>query len=613
MFIFITVLSLTTILTVFFVVLTIKYRSYLNKIYDRAEVEEKEKSLDQLLDKYVVEEQKDIMKEKLSKISKIIADTTMEVDKDVKIKVKVAKKASSKVKSKELEQINKAENQYLSFTTGFQSAWPVTEDERKQDMAELQNVISMLEDLDEESYRVKPKKVDAGVGMFYERMSGRFKKIIAEHKLEPKKFVPIQRLKYHIFQDVKNIKNNDILTIMKIMKDTKLLSDIIEINPQFHLIVFTEELDMKLTLKEKVLLTFAYDEDFLTFQKLLEVTEWKNAYAKRILNGLVKKGIATILDENITVEGFGHVEERKKWNEVIAEQIKTEKEKEEEKRKRQKERARMMRERLAKVEREKAPEAKELVPVEEKTTEELLDSLDDISAVDVEPPKIKFEKKPAIKTLPLPSKAPAPTKAKEVKAEAKQKSKDEDDLLGALEAFGEMEDDLTSTEIPKKKDAETPKLSVDLDDLGGDEPELQDLIPEKILQYHEKFSLLNGGFVQFELIRDYVLEELKDQGEIPEDLLKTMLTQLKELKMIQSSMEFGDHEFFLFEKIMLSPVNKKLIEFAIEKAPLTKEDFMKGLDWPEKRATAAIAYLEKKGIAKVEDDKVIIPGIVQKK
>ncbi len=605
------VLSLTIILTVMFIVITLRYRSYLNKIYQKAEIEKKEKSLDQLLDKYVVEEKKDIMKDKLSKISKLIADTEKDIEKSVKSKVKVAK-ASIKAKGKELDVITKAEDDYLSFTATFKSAWPVTEEERHQDMEELQNVISMLEDLDEESYRVEPKKVDAGVGMFYERMSGRFIKIISEHNLDKNKFIPIQRLKYHILQDVKNIKNTDILPILKIMKDTKLLNDIIEINPQFHLIVFTED-PIKLNLKEKVLLTFAYDKDYLTFQKLLEVTEWKEDYAKKILNGLIKKGISTFLDENINVEGFGHVEERNKWNELIDSHITEEKEKEEEKRRRQAERQRMMKERLAKVEKEKAQAVKEIVPVEEKSTEELLDSLDEISAVDEVPPKIAFEKKPAVKVLPLPAKASPTEKAEEVKREEKVTKKEEEDLLGALEALGEMEDEEPEMGIGKKKDLKIPDLGAELKDLGGEEPELQDLIPEKILQYHEKFSLLNGGFVQYELIKDFVETELKEHGKVPEDLLKAMLTQLKELKMIQSSMEIGNNEFILFEKIILSPVNKQFIEYAINKEPLTREDFIKGLDLPESKVDATIKYFEKKGIAKVENEKVIFPGIVQKK
>ena len=261
MSILITTVVLTVILTAIFIIITIEYRSYLNKLYKKAEIEEKEKSLDQLLDKLdKVEEKKDLMKDKLSKISKIIAETEKDIAKTVKSKVKVAK-ASLKAKGKELDIITKAESDYLSFTAAFKSAWPVTEEERQQDMAELQHVISMLEDLDEESYRVEPKKVDAGVGMFYDRMSGRFKKIIAEHNLDQNKFIPAQRLKFHIFQDIRNIKNPDILPILKIMKDTKLLNDIIEVNPQFHLIVFSEE-PIKLSLKDKVLLTFAYDEDY---------------------------------------------------------------------------------------------------------------------------------------------------------------------------------------------------------------------------------------------------------------------------------------------------------------------------------------------------------------
>jgi len=53
-------------------------------------MKEKEKSIDKLLEKYVDDEKKDIMKEKLSKISQIIAETEKHIENAVKHKVKVA-------------------------------------------------------------------------------------------------------------------------------------------------------------------------------------------------------------------------------------------------------------------------------------------------------------------------------------------------------------------------------------------------------------------------------------------------------------------------------------------------------------------------------------------
>ncbi|MHA1293099.1 MAG: hypothetical protein ACTSQJ_10555 [Promethearchaeota archaeon] len=581
-------LLISAILSIIFIFITRVYKNYLYNTYLAREKEEKEKSLDQLLDKYVVEEKKDLMKEKLSKISQIIAETEKEIEETVKKKVKVAH-AQLKAKGKELEIIKQAKEQYFVFTAGLKSAMPETEKERLQDMAELKNAIEILESFDEEQYKVGPKKAHAGVGIFYDKMSRLFKKIISEQKLDEFKFIPVQRLKYHIFQSVKNIKNSDILPILNIMKDTQLLNDIIEINPTFHIIVFTDK-KIKLTMPEKVLMTFAYDEDFLTIQKLQEITEWKKGYADRILNGLIKKGLIVILDENIRVEGFGHEDERKLWDKVIEEKIREEKLKEEAKRKRQEERAKLLKSQLRKVEEAKKEVLKKPQLEKQLTTEELIDSLDDISAVDKDIPLKKFGKKPSVKILPLPEKSGL---APELIKKEKQKIKDKDDLIGAMEALDEL--------IPKK----TSKMIK----MEEEEPSLEDLIPEKILNFHEKFTLINGGFAQYEKIKEYVEKKIKN---VPEELFKAMLSQLQELQMIHGKVKIGQKDFYLFNELKFDIFEKRFLQQAIEKEPLTKEDFMKVLKWDEEKTLKTMKKLQEKGILRIEQNKIIIPGIIQK-
>jgi hypothetical protein len=96
------------------------------------------------------------------------------------------------------------------------------------------------------------------------------------------------------------------------------------------MIVFSDT-KLELTNAEKVLLTFAYDEESLTSNKLIELTEWKTSHAENIIQSLIKKKLISIKDDEIFVEGFGHPEERAKWNETITIQLNKEKEKEEKK------------------------------------------------------------------------------------------------------------------------------------------------------------------------------------------------------------------------------------------------------------------------------------------
>ena len=91
-----------------------------------------------------------------------------------------------------------------------------------------------------------------------------------------------------------------------------------------------------------------------------------------------------------------------------------------------------------------------------------------------------------------------------------------------------------------------------------------------------------------------------------------MLEQLKELKMIQDSIQIGKSDFYLFNKITLNEEAKVLIEYAINKNPMKKEEFKTGLKWSEEEILATMKELQEKGILRIEKDKIIIPGIVQK-
>jgi len=572
MTIFLIALIIIAFLIILILLLVFRYRSFLSKIKLTKRQKEKEKSLDEALEKYVGEESKGPMKQKLAKISEIIAKTEAHIEDTVKKKVKVAK-SQLKVKDSEEVLISKAKMEYTAFISDFKSGMPRTEQERVQDMKELKSAISMLETFDEESYKAKPKEYDAGLGMFYEKMSRRFLSIINENKLTEYGFIPIQRIKYHALSTIKNIKDGDILPILNVMKETELLNNLIEINPTFQIIVFTNGEKLDLSLTEKVLLTFAYEEDVLTNQKLIELTEWKEEYANKIIEGLTDKGIITIENDIIIVENFGSVEDRRNWNKIIQDKIQEEKEREERERKRQLERAAKLKERLGEVE--------EVVISEEPIPEQLSEK---------EPSKIKFKQKPTIKKLP--------TIKEEIKLKEEQEIKDKDDLIGAMEALDVM--------MPAKS---IEKVEIKRDTLEEETSNLEELISEKILSYHEKFTLINGGLSQYEKIKRFIEHEL---GDIPEDLMKSMLEQLKEMQMIHGISKIGDYDFYLFNELSLTEDEKTFIQFAINKKPMLKEDFIQGLDWDEEQILKTMKTLQEKNILRIEKNEIKIPGIIQK-
>jgi len=521
-------------------------KSYQKKPEEKEEDKEKD-SIDKIFDKFVIDENKDLMKEKLSEISKIVKKAEDEVDEKVRKKIKVAVSHYRAI-HKESKQIRKASKQYDSFESRLNSAMPKNEEELLKDMDDLKSAISILESYDKEPYDKVPKRQDSGIGIFYDKMARQFKSIIDEQKLFKYLIVPIQRLKYYAFSTISNIKDSDIIPILKVMKETKLINDIIEINPSFQVIKFSD-IELNLSFAEKVLLALTYDEDLMTKEKLTDLTEWPADYVNKTIKSLVDRGLVTILDDKIIVGGFGQYKDRIDWKTKIEEIVRQEKAKDEEKVQRQSEKKEKLKQQLSKVEKE-----------------ELLK------------PKGKRERK-----------------IKNEKSKKVQEIKDKDALVGAMEAL----DDIMPTKSKLEKfNNQTSELS------------LEELVPERILNYHESFSIVNGGFVQYDKLKEFLNTEIEN---VPENLIKSVLEKLIKLQMIHNSIKIGEKEFYLFNKLRFNEDEKTIIQISLDENPQEKKFYIDSLKWEEERILKTMKSLQKKGILRIENNKIIIPGINQKK
>jgi hypothetical protein len=529
--------------------------------------------IEKVFQKYSKGVDKKQAKEKLKLISQIVSETEEEIKEKVKKSVEATKR---KYQGKEEQEIIKdAGDQYTIYTSNLKSAIPETEEERIQDMGDLKNAISTLESLDETPYKSNKKKKSIGVGMFYDKMSRRFQTILSENKINEKyRFIPEQLLKYLALSNIKNINDNDILSILNVMKETNLIYDIVEINPAFHLILLEGD-DLNLTNTDKVVLTFVYDEPELTFDKLLIKTQWKKENTSKILEELQDKKIITFEDNIIKVNSFGSYEQRKKWNSKIKEQ---------------KERERMKDEKRFRDEIEIRDEVKRKDKLIE-NKKMVSSSLEEKKKV-VEDKPIKFEKKPKTKPLPSPQ--------------------TERETLSSIEQTNETLKRDLKREIRESEHFEEGKeelnIDIDLNDFQEEEPSLEDQISEKILEYHEKFSMINGGFVMYEKIERYIQDEI---GFIPEELLKDFLKQLKELKMIQKILFFGDTTYYCFKEFNLDLEEKDFISFVKNKLPLTKNEIIDKINWEEEKILETMKKLQEKGILRIENNKIQIPGIIQ--
>jgi len=536
-------------LLAFFILFTLRYKIYAEKRNERIRIEQEEK----YVEGYVVKESRNIMTEKLEKISKIIEETKKHIEDTVKQKIKIVEE---QVKSEdyEIEMIDKGGKDYRLSMSGLLSAMPKTKEELEKDIENLKDTITKLEALDSELFADSSRKVDIGTGMYYEKMSRNFIKIMQKYKLDSLEFIPIQNLKYYLFKEIRNLKNDDILPILNIMKKTHLIRDISEINTTLQFIII-KKVDLEFTNPEKVIITFTYDENDLTVQELLKLTQWDYHYAKKVLDGLSNKVILNVIDDVITIEAFN---EKAKWNEVIENQIHKEQLKEEEKKKRQLELVNKLKNRLEETQKE--------IKIEEQrpSLEEYEEDFEKYNKLEKESvPPIKFDKKPAVKRLPQ---------------SIEKEQKEENELDGEI---------------------------VNLED---EQPDLMERISQKILSYLEKYSIMNGGLTQYEKIKRFILEDYPD---ISDEEIKSTLTQLKELQLIHDSIKLGRHQVYLFKDLELTPSEKRFIKYAISKEPLKKEDFMKGLKWDEEKTLKLMKSLQEKGILRIESNKLTIPGIEQ--
>ncbi len=521
---FLVVFIISSGLLTFFLLLTFFYYQQIQKMQLTEEFEKKEKSLDIILEKYALKEKKNVMMEKLAQISQIIAETESEIAEKTSQRTKLAEESFKERKS-EVEIIQQADVKYRTFFQDLSSAMPISEEERQKDLTDLKSAIEMLESLDETKYLKDQKTVDVARGLFFDKMSQKINSIINELNLKEYKIIPNDRLIFHSLKSVPQLKNEDFETIFNIMKETGFFNDFIEVNPELSLIVFKRE-KLSFNQSEKVLLAFAYAEDYLTPQKLMELTEWNNDFALKVINSLKEKELLTIYDENIKIDGFGNVDERKKWIEFIENQIKQEKEDFERKRHRQKEREDEFKEKM-------------------RLKQQKLKKIEDQRLNDIDDLKIAMQK---------------------------------------LEEIAYFDTKPSSQEITREQ------------------------ISEKILEYYEQNLILNGGLMQFSKIYEHIKE---DYPKINVKKILDVLHKFQEMQMIKDSFMLGRGRIYMFQEIELDDKDKEFLLFTINKKPMTKEEFLKGLKWDEENLLKIMKKLQGYNILRIEKNKIIIPGIKQ--
>jgi hypothetical protein len=528
---------ISIVLAMFFIIFVIVYYARLN----RALKEEIKQIEIKDSEKVVSEESKGELKDKLAQISEIIAETEQFIDQTVKKKMSILESQldSSEV---ETEMIEKGGKEYRMLTVGLKSATPKTPEELENDMKTLQIALDKLEFLGE----LKSKR-DVGTGIYYDKMSRKFIEIIKKYNLDTLTAIPLPRFKYHVFSELKSIKDSDVILILKVMKETNLIRDLVEINPSLYFIIIKNVL-LDFSMPEKVVLSYLYEEKDRSIENLLKFTEWDYTYAKKVINRLVDKRIVVVDKDDIIAPMYGNIEDMKNWDNIINLKIREEEKREDERIKKQEELR-------AKLEPKKET-MKSKASIDKKVSDktEMVEEEEEVKA-------IKFGKKPQVKKLP----------------------KIDDKTADFSEA--EVED-----QIDDEREGE------------------KDAVSSLILSFHEKFSIVNGSFVQYEKLKDFILRDLPT---VTDETIKATIEDLKVLKLIHIEIIIDEHPFYAFKPIKFTKLEKEFIAKAINSKPLSKKEYLELLKWEEDRLLKVMKKLQEKGILRIKADKIIIPGVLQ--
>lgn len=418
------IIIINSIMLAIFIIIIILTRKYLEEQEVRIRKEEKEKSINKVLDKYFEDDSVKKEKDKLEQIEKLRKEIEGSIQKEATAKTSKAEKVmkSNLAESSMIEQGGKM---FSSFSMNLKSAMPRTEQEKTKDMTDLMDAVKALEGLDQEEYFDEKKKSDdMGKGLFFDRISSKLYRYMRTSGLRKEPLFVYDKLIHYALENIKNIKRQDVIDALFYMKEAGYVKNYVKINPQLILVVNRKE-PLEFTNPEKVVLSFVQDNEVLTMQKLMELAQWSENYAKDVVDGLIEKEIASVDDDVITIEGFETREDKQK-------RLKLEKELEEKRRAKAEEKEKEQ----AKLRAELQATQQQEPDVSADSAEETLKEISKAQDTDAEAKKqiedaeqaakaqaIKKFKLPSVKTLPsakpLPPKADAPHKEKDVSPKPK--------------------------------------------------------------------------------------------------------------------------------------------------------------------------------------------------
>nr|MDO8114790.1 hypothetical protein [Candidatus Sigynarchaeota archaeon] len=238
--------------------------------------------------------------EKQQKTMALITETKKKISEQAPAAIPeaVAKKFLDMGKTQEMELIKEG----AKLLKQYGSAEPVSEAQRKSDMEELLKAATKLEELEKETpiEDVDERFSNVGYGLWMDTITQGIRKITSDTNIRKYGLLQIEKLMSFLPRafDPKDIRN-----ALQLMKKSKEVIDLFELNPKTIAVAFTAEC-RELKIAEKVLLAAIASEDEMTRQKAKMLFGWEDDFLNEIIGHLQALNILQIKGDKLVAEGL---------------------------------------------------------------------------------------------------------------------------------------------------------------------------------------------------------------------------------------------------------------------------------------------------------------------
>ncbi len=238
---------------------------------------------------------------------------TMEIITETKKKISEQTASIPEQMSKKLLALDTAQEAQLikegaKLLKQFAPAEPISEEQRKTDMDELLKAATKLQEMETDTpiQDVDELYSNVGYGLWMDTIAQGLRKITSDPNIRKHGMLQIEKLMSFL---PRSFDPKDIRNALQLMKKSKEIVDLVELNPKTFVIGFTQE-STELKTAEKVLLAAIASEDDMTKQKVKMLFNWEDDFLNEVSARLTALNILQIKGDKLVAEGLMTAKDR---------------------------------------------------------------------------------------------------------------------------------------------------------------------------------------------------------------------------------------------------------------------------------------------------------------